>query len=74
LDNSQLDYFRKIKSMQLKSPLMIGFGISNHESFQAVAEYSAGAIVGSAFIKKLKEDASDSAIDAFVKDLKFGSK
>src|SRR6201996_840818 len=45
------DYYRRIQSMQLKNPAVIGFGISNHQTFQKACEYAAGAIVGSAFVK-----------------------
>src|SRR6202012_3189785 len=45
------DYYRRIKNMGLKNPAVIGFGISNHETFQKACEYAAGAIVGSAFVK-----------------------
>ena len=51
----QLDYFNKIKAMELKNPLLIGFGISNHETFNRACLYANGAIIGSAFIKALSE-------------------
>ncbi len=41
--------------MKLKNPFLIGFGISNQETFNTACRYSAGAIVGSAFIRFLKE-------------------
>jgi len=44
-------YFQRIKNMNLKNPLMIGFGISDNKSFECVCKYASGAIVGSAFIK-----------------------
>jgi tryptophan synthase alpha chain len=45
------DYYRRIKAMNLRNPAVIGFGISNHSTFQKACEYAAGAIVGSAFVK-----------------------
>lgn len=45
------DYYRRIKAMDLNNPAVIGFGISNHETFSKACEYAAGAIVGSAFVK-----------------------
>jgi tryptophan synthase alpha chain len=57
--------------MKLKNPLLIGFGVSNHDTFAAVCEYSAGAIVGSAFISMLKESNNlESDIPEFVNALK----
>jgi len=50
----QLDYFQKLRDMRLKNPYLIGFGISNHETFSRASAFGAGAIVGSAFINVLK--------------------
>lgn len=53
ITDSQLVYFDRIKSMQLKNPRLIGFGISTRESFTQACNYAHGAIVGSAFIRYL---------------------
>jgi tryptophan synthase alpha chain len=52
------DYYKKVKAMNLKNPLIIGFGISDAISFKRANLYANGAIVGSAFVKTLdnKED------------------
>ena len=69
----QLDYFDRIKKMKLKNPYLIGFGISNHESFAIASRYGAGAIVGSAFVDLLKNSKDlNTDITAFVKSLKNG--
>lgn len=47
-------YFERIKAMHLKNPSLIGFGISNYESYQTVCQYANGAIIGSAFIRMLE--------------------
>ena len=52
----QINYFEKIKSLELKNPKMIGFGISNKETFETVCKYANGAIIGSAFIKHLGDN------------------
>ncbi|MBI4930987.1 MAG: tryptophan synthase subunit alpha [Bacteroidetes bacterium] len=49
-----LKYFSRIKNMNLKNPLMIGFGISDRQSFSTACQYAHGAIIGSAFIKHLE--------------------
>jgi tryptophan synthase alpha chain len=49
-------YFKRIKNMNLKHPVLTGFGISNKETFTQACEYSNGAIIGSAFIKALETD------------------
>jgi tryptophan synthase alpha chain len=48
-------YFSRIQQMKLKNPAMIGFGISNRDSFDKAAQYTRGAIVGSAFVKFLDQ-------------------
>ncbi len=63
-------YFKRLQSMKLKNPFLIGFGISNHEAFKKASEYSAGAIVGSAFVGLLSQAKDLSTeIAGFVKSL-----
>lgn len=57
-DEKTLDYFARIDGMGLKNPRLVGFGISNRETFAAACEHASGAIVGSAFVKLLGESAS----------------
>lgn len=68
--DEQIAYFKRIQEMQLNSPRLIGFGIGSKASFDQASEYGQGAIVGSAFIKQLKKDASKSSITNFVKSIK----
>lgn len=49
----QTDYFKRIADMKLDNPQIVGFGISNQDTFGQATEYSKGAIIGSAFIKHL---------------------
>lgn len=51
----QVEYFTRIKAMNLTNPLVIGFGISNRETFERACHYANGAIIGSAFVKMLDE-------------------
>ncbi|WP_430909336.1 tryptophan synthase subunit alpha [Maribacter sp. 2-571] len=51
--NTQTDYFERIAGMDLKNPQIVGFGISNSETFEAATKTAKGAIIGSAFIKHL---------------------
>ncbi len=48
-------YLQKLQSMQLKNPVLVGFGIKDKETFDAVAAYSNGAIIGSAYIQALSK-------------------
>lgn len=40
----------------IKIPICVGFGISNREQFKSVTKFSDGAIVGSAIVKKIREN------------------
>ena len=55
--------------MKLKSKLIIGFGISDHQTFSKACEYSNGAIIGSAFINYLGENGTEN-IDGFINTVK----
>ena len=50
---SQKKYFDRISRMNLKTPQIIGFGISNSNTFKQATENAKGAIIGSAFVKYL---------------------
>lgn len=68
--NEEADrYFSRIQQMNLKNPTMIGFGISNRESFRKAAQFTRGAIVGSAFVKRLEEDDYLVKIKDFIEEL-----
>ena len=58
--NEQEQYFKRIGAMNLKSKLLVGFGISNRETYDAAVAHSQGAIIGSAFIKHLEKNGSNS--------------
>lgn len=69
--NDQISYFEKLQKLKLNNPYLIGFGISNNSTFSRAAQFSSGAIVGSAFINLLKTSTQiESDINAFVKSIK----
>ena len=53
-DKYQIEYFKRIKQLKLSNPLLIGFGISNNNTFKSACENSNGAIIGSAYIKYIE--------------------
>lgn len=55
IDTDKENYFTRIKAMKLNSPLVVGFGIGDRQSFKKACEYANGAIIGSAFIKHLEK-------------------
>jgi tryptophan synthase alpha chain len=61
----QKAYFERLKSLQLKNPVLIGFGIKDRQTFNAAAANANGAIIGTAFIKAIA-DSKD--INKTVKD------
>ncbi|MGB4400317.1 MAG: tryptophan synthase subunit alpha [Daejeonella sp.] len=63
-------YFQRIKNMELRNPTMIGFGISDQKSFDKAAEYTRGAIVGSAFVKTLGKPDGIAGISGFIRTIK----
>jgi tryptophan synthase alpha chain len=71
IGEDQVSYFERIRNMKLKNPTLVGFGISNHETFKTASGFSNGAIIGSAFIKVLqREGVSEEAIFNFIKGIK----
>jgi tryptophan synthase alpha chain len=49
----QESYFKRIQSMNLKNPVLIGFGIKDKTSFSAACSFARGAIIGTAYINIL---------------------
>jgi tryptophan synthase alpha chain len=71
IKDSQLDYFNHVNNLELSVPKLIGFGISNAETFSKACAYADGAIIGSAFIKNLKTSTNLSKdIRSFVNSIK----
>lgn len=60
-DEAKQAYFQKIDSMNLRIPRMVGFGISNKQTFDAACAASSGGIIGSRFVSLLDEEGGDAA-------------
>ncbi len=63
-------YLKRIKDLNLKTPTMVGFGISDYAALSLVNEYTDGAIVGSAFLRALEADNLEVSVKKFVKDIR----
>ena len=73
ISGEQEAYFERINAMNLRNPRLIGFGISDHQSFSRAARFANGAIIGSAFIKVLEKAADlKKDIGDFVTTVKSG--
>lgn len=68
--SEQLAYFQKLKSLKLRNPFLIGFGISNSKTYRQACMHAAGAIVGSSFINQISASKNLNAdVLQFVKSL-----
>jgi tryptophan synthase alpha chain len=63
----QEEYFRKLQHMHLKNPVLIGFGISDKSGFAKACSLAHGAIIGTAYIKRL-QNAGSSEIPRLTRD------
>ena len=67
---AQESYFERIKNMNLKNNIMIGFGIKDHQTFSKACEYASGAIIGTAYIKAIEHAKNiDSATKEFLNSI-----
>ena len=64
-------YLQRLQHMNLKNPVLVGFGIKDKQTFDAACSYANGAIIGSAYIKAI-EDAGDigAATKQFIESVK----
>lgn len=64
-------YFKRINALNLKNPRLVGFGISNKATVEAVWEHASGAIIGSRFIECLDTtDSPEAAVEQLLEGLK----
>lgn len=66
---TQTDYFDRIEKMNLNTPTVVGFGISNAATYQTATKHSKGAIIGSAFIQFLEKEGIDQ-IEKFIASIR----
>ena len=59
VSQEQISYFERVRNMNLHSKRMIGFGIYDKASFEKASLYASGAIIGSAFVKALEDEQSE---------------
>ena len=70
-DDQKQAYFNRVHAMNLRNPLMIGFGISNKQTLESAQANANGAIIGSKFVQLLDEANGDAekAVDILYKAL-----
>lgn len=60
-------YFQRLKKMNLKNKIIVGFGIRDHETFSQACRHAAGAIIGTAYIKAIENSVDiDAATQKFL--------
>ncbi len=71
--DKQLAYFRRLHEMELRTPLVAGFGISNHTTFSQACRWLDGAIVGSAYVRSLNDNSDiEKVTKTFIRSLRNG--
>lgn len=65
------DFLNRLQQMNLKNPVLVGFGIKDKPTFQQACAHANGAIIGTAYIKAL-EGAADvtKATNNFISNIK----
>ena len=67
---AQKSYFERIRNMNLKNKVLIGFGIRNYETYAEACKYAAGAIIGTAYINAISgADDLDKATRKFLNSI-----
>lgn len=70
-DFSQVEnYLERLKKMNLKNPVLVGFGIKDKQTFGSACKYANGAIIGSAYIEAIKNTNNiDEATKSFLNEI-----
>ena len=58
-DARKQSYFKKVNDLHLRNPRMVGFGISNKQTFDAACANASGGIIGSRFVTLLNKFEGD---------------
>ena len=69
VSDATAEYLKRIHGMNLRNPKMVGFGIHDRDSFSKAVEFAEGAIIGSAFLNSLENDACQDSVRTFVQKI-----
>ncbi len=73
--SNEMETFLSTLKRHLKNPFLVGFGIKSAEDFNYYSGFSAGCIVGSAFIKtieNIRQQEIDEKVKEFVHRIRYG--
>ena len=63
-------YLQKLKSLQLRNSILVGFGIKDKQTFDEACRYANGAIIGSAFVKAIEGSTNEEvSVKQFLKSV-----
>lgn len=63
-------YLQRLQKLNLKNPIMVGFGIKDKTSFESACTYANGAIIGTAFVNSLQDEKGvDKQVQKFIKSI-----
>ncbi|MDR3712153.1 MAG: tryptophan synthase subunit alpha [Puia sp.] len=54
--DGQQGYFERLEKMRLNNPVLVGFGIKDHTTFETACKHTRGAIIGTAYIQALEKN------------------
>lgn len=64
--DQSIEYFEKIRCMNIKNPTVIGVNINEKKDFDFALKYSKGAIIGTAFINVISDGINEEKIKLFL--------
>ena len=68
--DEQINYFKRVDDLKLINPKIIGFGISDRDSYRSACQYSNGAIIGTSFIKALSGNNLKKSIKNYISGIR----
>lgn len=72
-ESKKEEYLKRIHSYHLKNPILVGFGVKDHKTFQQACRYTNGAISGTAFINAISDSHDfDKTVKKFSREMKEG--
>jgi tryptophan synthase alpha chain len=62
-------YLKRLKTMNLKNPVLVGFGIKDKTTFETACKYANGAIIGSAYVKAIEDGEVEEGTKRFLETI-----
>lgn len=59
-DPERVAFLKRLRDLNLSNPIMVGFGIDGREAFESVVSQADGAIIASAFVRRLLQPENQS--------------